>query len=256
MFSAIVPHNEHSAFLLSANVLNSGAMDVRTEFQPDGTGEKFYATNMAIGGGYSRSLSQMFSFGLYAKYIREQMAEYKANTMAVDMGFMYRTDYKDLRFAVVLQHFGSDSKLSGSQMPVNYNRNGMDLDNYPAPTLFKMGVSMKPIDDGKNALVTSLQLNHPNDNAENIRLGLEYAYQDMFFIRGGAKLNVTGEKWPTFGVGYRQRIGYHVLRVDYAANPTNYLGLMHSIGLSFSLGKADASSSPVESPAVAPVPAQ
>lgn len=242
--SGIIAQNEYNAFLVSANVLSSGAMDVRTEFQPDGTGEKFYATNTALGFGYARALSQMFSFGIYGKYIHEQLAEYKANTIAVDMGFMYRTDYKDLRFSAVLQHFGSDSKLAGSALPNSYNRNGVSLESYPAPTLFKMGVSMRPYQDGAHSLLTSVQLNHPNDNAENIRLGVEYSWNDMFFARTGAKINVKGEKWPSFGFGYRQRVGYHLLRIDYGANPTDYLGFMHSVGVSFTLGKPAADPTP------------
>ncbi len=45
--SMIAPRkNKLSAFGLSLNILNSGPMKVRTEFQPNGTGEKFYVQKL------------------------------------------------------------------------------------------------------------------------------------------------------------------------------------------------------------------
>ncbi|MEM9025102.1 MAG: hypothetical protein AAGB22_15250, partial [Bacteroidota bacterium] len=77
--SGILPH-ESSAFGLSVNALNSGSMEVRTEFQPEGTGQQFYATNIATGLTYSRTLSDMFSIGITLKYVYEKLAEYTNHT--------------------------------------------------------------------------------------------------------------------------------------------------------------------------------
>ena len=45
-------------------------MKVRTVEQPDGTGENFSAGDMAIGLSYARNLTDRFSVGITAKYIK------------------------------------------------------------------------------------------------------------------------------------------------------------------------------------------
>ena len=49
---------------------------------------------------------------------------------------------------------------------------------------------MEPVLTDDQRLTTSIQLNHPNDNAENVRLGVEYAWQNTFFLRGGVKRTI------------------------------------------------------------------
>ena len=64
--------------------------------------------------------------------------------------------------------------------------------------------------------MVAAQLNHPNDNAENLRFGLEYEYMKLFFARAGYKLSVKGQDYPTFGVGVRTRLGGHPFYIDYS----------------------------------------
>lgn len=226
---------------LSVTGLSSGAMDVRTEFQPNGTGEKFYASYVSVGLTYSKQLTDYFRYGATIKYVREQLGMFSANTAAIDLGFLYRTNFKDLSFAVVVQNFGLNSQLAGD-LPENspFSSQSRSLDDYPAPTVFQLGLSMIPWRNGDSTqtLTTLAQLNHPNDNAENIRLGLEYAYRSLLFLRAGYKLNVVDQDLPTFGFGLRMRIGRHPLRLDYAFDPTDFQGVIHRTGLSFSLNPA------------------
>jgi hypothetical protein len=234
--SALYPFKDSSTTLaFTLNNLSSGAMEVRTEFQPDGTGEYFYVSDLSAAGTFSRQLSEMFSMGLTAKYIREQIAEYKVNTAAVDLGFKYKTDYKALTFAVAVKNFGGNSSLKGSFLRSSYNRDSIVTDNFGVPTTFQMGMTIIPYQKDNQVLLASIQLDHPNDNAENIRLGAEYQLKKILFLRGGYKFNVEGQSFPTAGFGYRTRIGYNVLFIDYAVNPTRYLGMQHCIGLSFIL---------------------
>ena len=51
--------------------------------------------------------------------------------------------------------------------------------------------------------MVAIQLEHPNDNSENIRIGVEYAYLNLIFLRTGYKINVLGQKAPTFGAGFK-----------------------------------------------------
>ncbi len=240
-FSAVMPTKKSGVFGLSVTSLMTGAMERRTEFQPDGTGEFFTASNTAIGLSYSKRLTDFFSYGVTLKYVNESLAEYTAHTGVIDLGFLYRTDFKDLSFAVGLQSFGTNSKLSGDYQPDGLNSQPVNLEAYPAPTLFKIGVSMVPWKAEDKSLTAIVQLNHPNDNAENIRLGLEFEYRKLLYLRAGYKINVTDQVYPTAGIGIRSRIGKHPLIVDYGVDPTRYLGWIHRFGISFAINKMDRS---------------
>ncbi|MGB0176126.1 MAG: PorV/PorQ family protein [Owenweeksia sp.] len=223
-----------SKLAISVNALNSGEMEERTEFQPMGTGRQVYVTNLAVGATYARQLSALFSAGITVKYIYEGIANYSNHNATVDVAFLYNTDYKDLKFAVMVQNFGGNSSLGNENkdIPVVYNRTeGISLDANTVPTVFSLGLSMVPWKQEKQSLMAAAQLNHPNDNAENFRFGLEYQTNDLFFARAGYRISVKGQSWPTFGVGLRTRMGAHPFYIDYAINPTDFLGFQHSIGL-------------------------
>lgn len=227
-----------SVFSVSLNALNSGEMEERTEFQPMGTGRKVSVSNIAVGATYSRQLSALFSAGVSLKYIYEGLAGYTNHNATVDLAFLYETDFKDLQFAVMIQNFGGNSSLSnsGQQIPVVFNREtGIGLDANTVPTVFKMGASMKPYKTDEQSLLVTLQLNHPNDNAENYRVGMEYEWMEIIYARAGYKLSVKHQSLPTFGFSYRTRLGGWPLYVDYGANPTNYMGIQNTIGLRLSI---------------------
>lgn len=239
--SGIIPTKNAGAFGVSLDYFSSGEMDVRTEFQPLGTGQTIQATNYAIGLGYSKELSDMFKLGVNLKYIREDLAEYHANAVVADLAFFYQTDWKNLAFAVMVQNFGGNSSLNGDyvESPFNRTSSGQALENYGAPTIFRLGTTLDVLNTDPHRLIFAFELQHPSDNAENFRLGMEYRYKEIFFGRAGYKLNVEGQSLPTFGFGFRMMAGAHPLMLDYAAVPTNYMGFVHSVGLSFTFTKKE-----------------
>ena len=223
-------------FAASINALNSGTIMERTEFQPQGTGREFNVINMAFGLTYAQKLSEQFSLGVTLKYVYENIADYTNHTAGVDIAFLYKTDFKDLQFAVAVLNFGSNSALSNNNndLPVDFNRTiGIALENDILPAVFSLGVSAIPWRKDKQSLLTAIQINHPNDNAENIRFGFEYNWADIFFARAGYKISVQGQNWPTAGIGLRAMQAGRPLYIDYSINPTTFLGTQHIIGLRF-----------------------
>lgn len=220
-----------SALGVNLNYLSTGAMKVRTEFMPQGTGEYFYANQLAAGLAYSKALSDRFSFGANLKVIHESLAQFTNTTVAADLGFLYTTDVKDLKFGIVVQNFGGNSILRKTDIKEPFNRQDLTLDQFSVPTIFRLGASFKPLELDDQSLMVAVQLEHPNDNSENIRLGVEYEYMRTLFVRAGYKLNVEGENLPTLGFGYKIKMGRNAALVNYAVNPTQYLGTLHLIGL-------------------------
>lgn len=236
--SVIYPTKKYSVLSFQMQSFRSDAMEVRTEFQPMGTGQYFYTQNLAIGGSYAKILSDYFSYGVSLKYIYEGIDQYTVHSGMIDLGFLYKTDFKDLRFAVFLNNFGVNTKIDGETKSLTtFSSNNPDINNYAAPTLFKMGLSFVPYKDARNSILVATELHHPNDNSENIRLGVEYAWMNLVSVRAGYKIGVKDSTLPTFGIGLRTRAGRHPLKVDYAADPHPYLGFTQQIGLQLSLNK-------------------
>lgn len=238
-FSYVQPTKRWGTLALVAQTLATPPMERRTELQPGGTGEYFYASNTAVGISYSKLLTTRFSYGATLKYVNETLDRFVAQTALVDLGFLYRVGYKDLQFAVNLMHFGLNTKLQGDR-ELNPFARDIRLESYPSPSVFSMGISMVPWKneaDGSQ-LLTVLQVNHPSDNAANIRFGLEYGFRKLLYLRGGYKVNVDDNLFPTMGVGLRTHLGRHPVSIDYGADPLRNLGWRQRVGVVFSLNTA------------------
>lgn len=233
---AALPGKTAGVWMASLNYLSSGMQKRRTEFQPLGDGSLYASDAFKAGIGYSRALSRMFSCGMNLNLVHEQLAQYRATALTADLGFLYRTDWKDLSFAVGFQHFGGNSTLRGSVLAVDYNRQNPVPEAYGSPTLFSMGVSLTALQYERYKIIASAQLNHPNDNAENIRIGVQTSIDSTFFFRLGYKVNVPGEGISA-GAGFRSRIGAFPFRIEYSLVPNRFLGMYHSLGLSLSFIK-------------------
>ena len=102
---------------------------------------------------------------------------------------------------------------------------------------------MDPVQTDEHRVTTSLQLNHPNDNAENIRLGIEYEWNKLLAGRFGVKRTIgqsllgadlSTEDDVSFGVGVSVPVSFSDVVVDYAFTNFNRLGGVHRISLAFS----------------------
>jgi len=215
---------------LQAQFLTSGPIERRTEYQSTGTGEYFTATYWAAGPVYAYEFSDRFSAGGSFKVVREQLDFFQATTWLVDMGFLYQTDVRDFRFGVVVQNFGPNSRLRvrrgwADQAPL------VLLRGEPPAALVAIGAALGGGARGVHRIEGAFQLNHPNDNTENLRLGLEYSYNGLLFLRVGQKLGLVEQYVPTVGIGLSRGVGRGRLAVSYAAEWLGPLGLQHRIGL-------------------------
>lgn len=221
----------------TVNYMGAGTQEVRTELRPNGTGAMFATYNTAAGLGFARQLSEMFSFGVMVKYMHSAVAEYAAGAVAADVGFLYKTDWRGLRFAATLQHFGTNAQFSGSAVREPFNRNGQGAESYPAPTLFKMGASINALEMDAHKIIVAAELYHPSDNTENVRVGAEYIFRDLFMARAGYRLNVPNETLPSAGVGLNLKMSGYPLKVDAGIQPSNLVGTIWTVGLGFSFNR-------------------
>ncbi len=216
-------------------------MEVTTETQPFGTGSYFSFGDIAVGLSYGRLMTDQFSFGLTVKYVEETLDVLKMRSVMVDLGTWYWTGLGSTRFAVVISNFGSDVAPTGTVTQFSGTKVST-FQSFSVPTIFRLGVAMDPLNTDQHRLTTSVQLNHPNDNSEAIRLGLEYAFEHTFFLRAGIKRTIgqklfgddmTSEEDLALGAGVLVPMGLSQVGADYAFANYGRLGSVHRISLTF-----------------------
>lgn len=228
-FGGVYHFGGSNAIGISVDAMNTEDMKVTTEFQPTGTGETFRFSDIAIGLSYARQMTEQFSFGATVKYVQEDLGALKMTGVLGDLATFYRMGLGTSRFAIMISNFGGQVGPSGEVTLVD-GRVVNSFQNFPPPTSFQLGFAIEPIMNKETRLTTSVQLNSPNDNAENLCFGVEYAYKEFLFFRGGYKVNVDAEN-ISGGVGLKFPISFALANLDYSIANYTDLGLAQRFSL-------------------------
>jgi len=226
-----------SALGLSVVGLNSGEMPVTTEFQPFGTGETFTANSSLVGLTYARSLTDMFSFGISAKWARENLAGVVTQNVLSDFGFDYQIGLRNATLAVCVSNFGVNVRPDGSlsRLRLSGRDTLTDFEEISVPALFRVGLAFDALNKENHRIRGAVQLNHPTDNRESLGFGGEYAYRNLLFARMGYEVGVDEALLPSFGAGFLLPRRFGSLRFDYGFNNKTRLGSVHRFTLGLAL---------------------
>lgn len=226
---AVYHLDDDNSFGASLTAVTMDDMPVTTEFAPFGTGEYFGYTDIAVSITYARKMTKQFSFGGSVKYVEETMDKLKMRGVMIDLGTYYKTGLGSTRFAVTVSNFGSELAPDG-QITLVGNREIDEWQSFAPPTIFRIGFALEPYESEEHRITTSIQLNHPNDNSENVAIGAEYAWQNMFLLRGGYKFNVDEQNF-SFGVGVKVPISIAEFSFDYSYTNFERLGSAHRFSI-------------------------
>ena len=206
-------------------------MQVRTVEQPEGTGQLFGASDLALGISYARTLTDRFSVGANFKFIRESIFNSSASTVAVDFGTLFRTDFNDMVIGFSISNFGGDLKLSGidTQVEVDISPNefgnndrifaNLQTEGFQLPLTFRVGVAMDVLKSESNRATVVVDGIVPNDNAQFVNVGGEYVFSEVLSLRAGyrALFLEENEEGLTFGGGLKHKLfGETTLHLDYS----------------------------------------
>lgn len=233
--AGVVSHEIAGVGTFSAQfaMLQSGDMDVTTVAHPEGTGETFSCNDMVAGISFSRMLTDRFSAGMTVKYVREQWDDISAGGIAVDIGTLYDTGFKTLRIGMTIQHFGGELTPGGEYTTYYSGGDSTEVyEPYSMPMVFKLGMAMDIINRGPHFLTVEIDGIHPNDNVEELGIGTEYWYNNMFALRGGYCIN-TDEEGLTAGAGFNIPVSGKTISLDYAYADWNRLDMVHQASLGF-----------------------
>jgi long-subunit fatty acid transport protein len=193
-------------------------------YNPGLTGRTVRPSAQVFGLSFARALTDKFSFGINAKYVREDLVNESAAAMVFDGGFTYNTGFRSLQLASAIRHFGPD---------IQFLDHG---ESYPLPQTLTIGVSGY-LFGPRNAflarasnhqLLISYDLGEARDYGQQSHLGLEYAMQDVLFLRAGYKFNYDEE-------GLTLGFGLNILHTRFDFSYADYGPSLNSV-YRFSLG--------------------
>ena len=207
---------------LGLSVLNFQMVDdqpVRTIDQPGGTGETYSASDLALAATYAASLTDRFSAGVTARYVRETLWHETASAVAFDLGVTYRTQLPGLSLAASLANFGGDLRLDGRDLlrpydddPEHFSNDQLNAklttDAFSLPLTFRFGMAYAPVRTEWHRVTLAADWMHPSDNSEAVNLGVEYTFGGTFSLRGGTVALFEKDRTggTTLGLGVQRRL--------------------------------------------------
>ena len=161
------------------------------------------------------------------KYIGESINNEDAHGFAFDFGTILYPGFNSLRLGVSISNMGPEMSFSGSDLIVSYYEEGSEdgsnptsaelkTNSYDLPLMFRIGAAYDVELSSQSMVTVSGEIKHPNDNEQQGAFGGELAVKEMFFLRGGYKIN-SDEEGLTVGGGLNTKISKNTnLLVDYA----------------------------------------
>ncbi|HKI76949.1 MAG TPA: PorV/PorQ family protein [Ignavibacteriaceae bacterium] len=237
---------------LAFRSLNVGAIDVTTLAQPDGTGEQFTPSYFVIGVTYSRQLTDRISVGTTFNFINESWARVQANALSFDVGVQYRNlfDIDGLAVGVAVKNLGGSMKYEGSALWIQATAQGsqrpatfyqVGAASFELPSEISLGLAYSRHFDEDNSLSFAGTFVNNNFAYDEYRIGAEYNYQNMLYLRGGYMFSPnTADDNPNIfqdfslgvGVNFKQFTDLDI-SLDYAYVPVKYFDANNAFTIRF-----------------------
>jgi hypothetical protein len=242
---------DYGVFGVNAVMMDYGKV-VGTRLNPI-TGGYDYTGNItptafAVGLSYARSMTDRFGFGGTIKWARVDFGaatstqvtetdnagnptaveahdiEHKLDLPVFDVGVMYYTHIRGIRFGAAFQNFSQEKEV------IN--------DEFSLPLNLKFGVAADLVDllnlhglGANHAATFSSDFQHSRDYSSRLHYGMEYWYRGALALRAGYKSNYDEEN-VTLGAGLRGTMDDYAVQFDYAYNDFGVFEPVHKFSVS------------------------
>ena len=190
------------------------------------TGNTFRPNSIVLGLSFARDLTDKLSFGITAKYVHESLF-YKntATALAFDGGVLFKTGFKNIVVDATIRHFGTQVKYIDQ--------------SFPLPQTFTIGASSYLLSEkdpliaqsNQHSIRLAYEMVQPRDYDQQHCVGMEYGFENMFFLRGGYQFNTDEQSWSA-GAG----VQFEGVRIDYSYNDFGqYLESIHRITIGYAI---------------------
>lgn len=208
-YLAYVDNNGKRAWGASLVYLDFGTLEYYTASNTYvGT---FTPNSWALTAAYSRKSGNDVSWGVSLKYIREKIAEFKGDAIAVDGGVIYAPKDMPWRVGASLQNIGTKMDIGTTKDPL--------------PLTLRVGGAYKFTE---YPLLVSSDVLFIRDSDTEFHLGLEYKFAEIAALRAGYNSDDDLDNGFTFGLGLEQP----EYKIDYAFVPMGVFGDSHRFSLS------------------------
>jgi hypothetical protein len=215
-----MPIKKIGTFGIGGTYLNSGSIDKTIE---NSTGSDYTKVGTFNYIAFSGSISYSNKFviekipinlGANLKIVGDKIEDDTVLGIGLDVGAIYEV-MKDLTVGATVNNIGVLFK-----------------ENVLLPLTFKVGAGYKlELFDKKHCLTVAVDGILPVDSKIKADTGLEYAYDNTIFVRGGYKVNYDLEG-ITLGAGFRLNLSGTQYELDYAFAPAKEdIGQTHRISL-------------------------
>jgi hypothetical protein len=175
--------------------------------------EDFNVSSSIIQFGLGYKIQRALYLGLTAKYFQDKLANYTATGFAFDIGVFMHTAIKNLTIGLSLQNFGDK---------IRYDKLNQEI-----PLTFRGGLAYHIMD---KRLTISADIVKSSDTDINLYTGIEYNFQQSFFIRLGNQYSNSRSLSPSYGLGFVLK---QYLETNYMFGNLEDLGMTHKIGFAF-----------------------
>lgn len=219
-FAAGTYLGDFGSIALSLKSFDFGDIPITTNEFPDGTGATYSPSFITIGLTYSKILTDRVSVGANFKYISETITNTNATGFAIDAGVQYQFN-DQLSIGATLNNVGTNMTYSGQDLRQstgvpNSTIGGADgtyevvTESFQIPSYFQLSLAYENRIDEQNNLILSSTFVANNSLEDAFNLGLEYGYDNLFFVRGGYHLLTENSSESIFGFTAGAGINYNL----------------------------------------------
>jgi hypothetical protein len=222
--------DDDNAVGISINQLDYGEEQITTAQAPNGTGENWSASDIAVSLSYSRNLTDRFSVGGTVKYITQKVWNESATAFALDIGLLFFTQLEGLRLGMNITNFGTEMKLDGKDLlqpididPSNAGNNpnisgALVTDSWPLPLLFTVGLGYDVLNNEDWRVTTAADVVIPNNQTTYGNAGLEVVWGNLISLRGGYSSigKEEAQGGLTAGMGVQYDFGSFFAKFDFS----------------------------------------
>jgi hypothetical protein len=266
---AILPLGDAGVVGAQAVVFSSGEIQATTELSPDGfdpiRGDIVEWNAVAVGLTYARRITDRLALGATGKFVQEGIDFANVSFIGFDIGTMFDTGLFGTRLAAAITNIGGESRFEGPAIqgeirqdlrPFDDKLLGTDLlyrfntDKMEMPTTFRFALfipmagtaeSVLGLPSDRHKLNFFSEIDDGFDTDIETRLGLEYSFRDILFLRAGKHfLNEDQAPWKWYhglsgGLGLRLPfLEDRRIALDYAFTALGILDSVQTFG--FQLG--------------------
>lgn len=206
---------------ISAKVVSVGDIEETTEDFSDGTGSIYNPTFTVVGLTYARSLTASVMFGGTAMFINESVFEVSARGVAFDFGVTYTPQWHGVTLGLTIKNYGPNMRFQG---PGFESAPGQSRTNaaFELPSSINIGLGYNFLNQGLSSMTLAGNFRSNNFQEDFWQGGLEYGYNERYFLRAGYNYSTQEEYLYDFsaGAGLALPFGESLLGLEYAWSPT------------------------------------